>query len=92
MFAFIHMEASTVAAKIVEEVIAKFVVHVPAVVHSDQGPPYESYSFKEMCKLLDVQKTHTPPYHLQSDGEWSSDLIELSKQWSVPSLTTVIQT
>ena len=38
------------------------------MIHSDQGPQYESYLFKEMCKLLDIQKTHTTPYHTQSDG------------------------
>ncbi|XP_056017337.1 protein NYNRIN-like [Ostrea edulis] len=39
-FAIPNMEVSRVAAKIVEEVIARF--GVPAVVHSDQGPQYEN--------------------------------------------------
>ncbi|XP_056006736.1 uncharacterized protein LOC130050548 [Ostrea edulis] len=56
------MEAETVATKIVEDVVSRF--GVPAVIHSDQGPQYESKLFKEMCRVLD----NTTLYHLQSDG------------------------
>lgn len=38
------------------------------MMHSDKGPQYESTLFKEMCKLLDIQKKHTTLYHPQSDG------------------------
>lgn len=65
-FALPNIEAKTVAAKIVEEFIVR--LGVPEVMHSDQGPQYESRLFQEMCKLLDIQKTHTTPYHPQSDG------------------------
>lgn len=52
--------------KIVEEVITR--LGVPDTIHSDQGRQYESELFQETCKLLDIQKTHTTPYHPQSDG------------------------
>ena len=61
-----NMEAQTVTKIIVEEVIARF--GVPAVIHSDQGSQYESRLFQGMCQLLGIQKTHTSPYHPQSDG------------------------
>ena len=61
-----NMEAQTVAKIIVEEVVARF--GVPAVIHSDQGSQYESRLFQGMCQLLGIQKTHTTPYHPQSDG------------------------
>lgn len=65
-FAMPNMESKTVATKIVEEVITR--LGVPDTIHSDQGRQYESELFQETCKLLDIQKTHTTPYHPQSDG------------------------
>ena len=64
-FALPNMEAETVATKIVE-VVSRF--GVPAIIHSDQGPQNKSNLFREMCKLLDIKKTHTTLYHPQSDG------------------------
>ena len=61
-----NMEAETVAKLIVEQVIARF--GVPSVIHSDQGPQYESRLFSSVCELLGIQKTHTTPYHPKSDG------------------------
>ncbi|CAG2255790.1 Retrovirus-related Pol polyprotein from transposon 17.6,Retrovirus-related Pol polyprotein from transposon 297 [Mytilus edulis] len=61
-----NMEASTVVKIIVEEVIARF--GVPSWIHSDQGRQYESRLFQEVCKVLDIKKTRTTPYHPQSDG------------------------
>lgn len=65
-FAMPNNESKTVATKIVEEVITR--LGVPDTVHSDQGRQYESELFQETCKLLDIQKTYTIPYHPQSDG------------------------
>lgn len=65
-FALPNIEAKTIASVIVEEVITRF--GVPDTIHSDQGRQYESELFQETCKLLDIQKTHTTPYHPQSDG------------------------
>ena len=61
-----NMEARTVAKILVEQVITRF--GVPYTIHSDQGRQYESELFKEMCSLLQIEKTHTTPYHPQSDG------------------------
>ena len=61
-----NMEAQTVARIIVNEVICRF--GVPRVIHSGQGRQYESQLMSEVCKLLQIQKTRTTPYHPQSDG------------------------
>ena len=61
-----NMEARTVARILVEQVVCRF--GVPAALHSDQGSQFESNLFKEMCLLLGIKKTHTTPYHPQSDG------------------------
>ena len=65
-FAIPNMEARTVADKIVREVITRF--GVPTMIHSDQGKQLEGHPFTEMCKMLNVKKTRTTPYHPQSDG------------------------
>ena len=61
-----NMEAQTVAQIIVNEVICRFGVR--RVIHSDQGRQYESQLMSEVCKLLQIQKTRTTPYHPHSDG------------------------
>ena len=60
------MEAGTVAKIVVEEVVTKF--GIPNKIYSDQGRQFESELFKEMCKLLQIEKTRTTAYHPQSDG------------------------
>ena len=32
------------------------------------GAQFESRLVKEMCSMLNINKTHTTPYHPQSDG------------------------
>ncbi|CAG2214803.1 unnamed protein product [Mytilus edulis] len=61
-----NMEASTVANILMTEVISRF--GVPTIIHSDQGSQFESHLFKKMCKLLQIEKTRTTPYHPKSDG------------------------
>ena len=61
-----NMEASTVAHILVEQVVSRF--GIPYTIHSDQGRQFESRLFKEMCKLLQITKTRTTPYHPKSDG------------------------
>ena len=41
---------------------------MPRWIHSDQGRNFESELFAELCKLLEIRKTRTTPYHPQSDG------------------------
>jgi transposase InsO family protein len=61
-----NMEAQTVARNITNEDICRF--GCPETIHSDQGRQYESLLFDEVCRLLEIQKTRTTPYHLQSNG------------------------
>ncbi|MCG8044654.1 MAG: DDE-type integrase/transposase/recombinase, partial [Candidatus Thiodiazotropha endolucinida] len=61
-----NMEAETIAKILVNEVISRF--GIPDQIHSDQGRQFESNLFKELCKLLQINKTRTTPYHPQSDG------------------------
>ena len=51
---------------LVTEVISRF--GVPLQIHTDQGRNVESVLFKEVCMLLDIEKTRTTPLHPQSDG------------------------
>ena len=37
-------------------------------IHSDQGSNFESAVFREMCKVLGIEKTRTTPMRPQSDG------------------------
>lgn len=41
---------------------------VPKEIHSDQGTNFESGLFKEMCELLNMEKTRTTPFRPKSDG------------------------
>lgn len=62
-----NKEACTVAKILVDEVLCRF--GIPQTIHSDQGRQFESNLFREMCKLLGIEKkTRTTPYHPQSDG------------------------
>ena len=61
-----NQEAVTVARVLVEEWICRF--GTPDTIHSDQGRNFESQLFSEVCRLLDIKKTRTTPYHPQSDG------------------------
>lgn len=37
-------------------------------IHSDQGQTFEADVFKEMCKILGIDKTRTTLYRPKSDG------------------------
>ena len=50
-----NMEASTVAAILIELDVSRF--GIPYYIHSDQGRQFESKLFSEMCKLLQITKT-----------------------------------
>ena len=41
----------------------------PEELHSDQGANFESKLVHEICKLYDIEKTRTSPYHPQGDGQ-----------------------
>lgn len=59
-------QASTVAQKIIDNFFTRF--GIPEVIHSDQGRDFQSNLFQEMCRLLEIHKTKTTPWHPQSDG------------------------
>lgn len=61
-----NQEAQTVACVLDEEWICHF--GTPRSIHSDKGRNFESTLFKELCRLLDMSKTHSSPYHPQSNG------------------------
>ena len=58
-------EASVVARKLVDEMFCCF--SPPEQLLSDQGRQFES-QLMEVCKLLEIQKSRTTPYHPQCDG------------------------
>ena len=61
-----NMEATTVAHILVHEFICRF--GIPEHLHTDQGRNFEAeIIIKEICKLLDIKKIWTSPYHPQSD-------------------------
>ena len=59
-------EASYVATKLVNRFISIF--GVPMQLHTDLGSNFESKVFKEVCKLLGIDKTRTTVRRPQSDG------------------------
>ena len=59
--------AETVAHKVVYEFISRY--GAPLDIHSDQGRTYESQLFQQVCKLLEIHKTRTSPYHPSSNGQ-----------------------
>lgn len=66
VYAIPNQEASTVAQKLTDEMFCRF--SPPEQFHSDQGKQFESGLISEICKLLQIKKTQTTPYHPQCDG------------------------
>ena len=61
-----NMEATTVANVLTNEMFFRF--SPPERIHSDQGRQFESKLFKEVCRILEIKKCCTSPYHPQCDG------------------------
>ena len=77
-YAILNQEATTVAEKLVSEFVCRF--RVPREIHNDQGTNVESKVMTEMCKVPDIEKTRTTPFHPQSDGQverYNRTLIEM---------------
>ena len=66
VYAIPNQEAATVAKKLTDELFCRF--SPPERLHSDQGRQFESELIQEVCKLLQIKKTRTTPYHPQCDG------------------------
>ena len=56
----------TVAHKVVCDFICQF--GTPLELHTDQGRTFESDLFQEVCRLLEVTKTRSTPYHPSANG------------------------
>lgn len=79
-----NQEAKTVAQKLLEEMFLRF--SLPDRLHSDQGRQFEGKLIEELCKLLQVEKSHTTPYHPQGDG-----LVERANRTILDMLATVVK-
>ena len=77
-FALPDHTALTVADCLVTEVFTR--VGVPLILHSDQGAEFTSNLMNDLCRLLQINKTRTTPYHARSDGlteKFNSTLINM---------------
>lgn len=66
-FALPDQSAATVARVLVEELICRH--GCPATIHSDQGRNFEAAVIQEICRILNIKKTRTSPYHAQGNGQ-----------------------
>ena len=64
------ISAETTAHTVVDQFFTKF--DYPLQIHTDQGKNFDGNLFQEICKLLQITKMHTTPYHPFSNGqvEW----------------------
>lgn len=65
-FAIPTQDAETIAKVFVENVICLF--GTPKSILTDQGANFLSTLFKNVCKLLNIEKLNTTPYHPQTNG------------------------
>ena len=79
-----NQEAKTIAQKLLEEMFLRF--SLPNRLHSDQGRQFEGKLIGELCRLLQVEKTRTTPYHPQGDG-----LVERANRTILNMLATVVK-
>src|SRR6218665_441189 len=61
-----NQEAVTVAEALMVNVFSRF--GMPRQILTDQGPCFESNLFKELCKLMEIDKIRTTPYRPSGNG------------------------
>ena len=63
--------SSQTAKAVAETFYHGFLVHYgwPERIHSDKGGCFESDLIKELCKIAQVQKSHTTPYHPKGNAQ-----------------------
>ena len=66
-FTLPHQQAATVVEVLVNQFSTLF--GIPMGLHSDQGRNFQSKTFREVCRLLEINKMRTSPYHPQLDGK-----------------------
>ena len=62
-YAIPNQEVIAVARKLTDEMFCRF--SPPEQLHSDQDRQFKSDLIKHICRILNVQKTRTSPYHPQ---------------------------
>ena len=62
-----NQKVTTVAKLLWEKVLINY--GFPQRLHSDQGKDFDSRLIKELCKVANIEKTRTTPYHPQGNGQ-----------------------
>jgi len=61
-----NQEAATVARALVEHVVVRY--GTPIQILTDQGTNFDGNLFRELCRMLDVDKVRTSSYHPSGNG------------------------
>ena len=77
---------------------------MPLTIHTDQGNNFVGNFLKSVCELLEIRKTQTTPYHLESNGHierYNRTIVEMihclklksEKDWDIhlPHMTSAIR-
>src|SRR5678816_18677 len=62
----VNQEATSVARALVENVIVRY--GAPLEILTDQGKNFDGNLFRELCRLLDIDKVRTSSYHPSCNG------------------------